>query len=223
MRLQHAVHSETGWVRPRNEDRCLADEALGVFGVADGVGGMPGGLEAAEAAVACVLDRLRTAGNDRPPDLAGVVTAAALAVEQRGRAINPREGIATTLTFGIFHGRELALAHIGDSRCYLWRTGRLTRLTRDHLEGYALSRCLGHPVSREPDIAHFALEAGDRVLFCTDGLTRSVADVEVAAALGRRLAPAETLRGLVGLSLRRGGLDNVSAVLVDVEAAAAAH
>ncbi|MGH7997648.1 MAG: PP2C family protein-serine/threonine phosphatase [Opitutaceae bacterium] len=214
MRLRHACLSDRGQVRMRNEDRCLCDERLGVYGVADGVGGLPGGDEAAQIAHDCILHEIGKVPPGTAPDLRRIVESANRAVEARGRAVNPGEGIATTLTFGVFRGRSLNLAHVGDSRCYLARNGAFRRLTADHAEGRALSRCLGHPISSAPDLAELPVWPGDRYLFCTDGLTRSASDEEIAAIVEQPVPAERILRELTDLSLRRGGLDNVSAVLV---------
>ncbi len=215
MRLRSAALSDVGRVRVRNEDRCLRDDLLGVYGVADGVGGLPGGAEAASIAHDVVLQGVRSAAER--PDLRQIVGAAARAVIERGRAISPETGIATTLTVAVFRPGQAILAHIGDSRCYRASQGSFDRLTQDHLEGHALSRCLGHPLSAEPDIRPVPLRAGDRFLFCTDGVTRGVTDDELAVLVEQAVPPATVAEQLIHLALRRGGLDNASAVVVFLE------
>jgi protein phosphatase len=124
--------------------------------------------------------------------------------------------------------------HAGDSRAYLYRDGRLRRLTRDHTlspsmidagiveEGspaerqsrHILTNCLGGPHSGlEVDVDHHRLATGDCLLLCTDGLTQHVEDAEMVSVLERHPVPEDACRDLVDLALERGGKDNVTAVL----------
>lgn len=148
---------------------------------------------------------------------------------------NPRlRGMGTTLTVAYTTGRALFVVHVGDSRAYLHRRGRLEQLTRDHtlaqeridageIEpespearriGHILTNSLGAGWdSIEVDVVHRRLEDGDRVLLCTDGLTDLVGDDVVARALDAHPAPQAACRALVDLALDRGGGDNVTAVV----------
>jgi protein phosphatase len=139
-------------------------------------------------------------------------------------------GMGTTLTGAYTVGPEAFVAHVGDSRAYLFHDGKLTQLTRDHT---LAQQCLdaGLPVacrswyhlltnylgSAEPaaevDFHHFRLGGGDQLLLCTDGLTNLVRNEEVADILGRHTHPQETAQALVDLALERGGKDNVTVVL----------
>jgi protein phosphatase len=143
-------------------------------------------------------------------------------------------GMGTTMTLAVSLGADLFVAHVGDSRAYFFREGKLHRLTRDHTyaQGLAdiglipqedvathhrrhvLTRALG--VSSGPgtaDLQRFTLRDGDQVLLCTDGLTDLVADDAVAAVLARDAAASEACRDLVDLALARGGRDNVTVAL----------
>jgi protein phosphatase len=217
MHLRAAALSDIGRVRVRNEDRCLIDERLGVFGVADGVGGLPGGAEASQTAHDWVLRGFREGRATDAAAIRQVIEEAGRAVADVGRAISPTTGIATTLTLGAFRGARFILAHIGDSRCYVQADGVLRQLTQDHLAGHALSRCLGHPVITQVDIAELVVQPAARYLFCTDGLTHCVADDEIGAIIRLGEPPESILRQLVARALRHGGYDNVSVVLVDAE------
>ncbi len=236
-KLRAASLSDIGLFRGENEDRTLCDLALGLFGVADGLGGLPGGGEAAQAAVDTVVEAFRALPEGAKADLHAVVQRANRSVAELGRKISPVFGIATTLTFGQVYAGILHLAHIGDSRCYGWRGGKFFRLTEDHnvendarrhaLRGStapslgenrrALTRCVGQPAPLEVDLTVRPLSAGDRYLFCTDGIAGPVSDREIGAIVGRADDPAEVVRRLVALALKHGGPDNATAVAIFID------
>jgi len=233
-RLRSASLSDIGRLRFENQDRCLYDPELRIFGVADGVGGMPGGAEAAETAEEAVLAALRANGTDGKPDLREAVRQAQAAVIQTGRAVSPIFGVATTLTFGCVHGGQLFIAHVGDSRCYVRSARKLQRLTEDHTvenearlrgeplfasprERNAITRCLGQLPMPGPDIIERNLAPGERYLFCTDGITRVMSDAELGALLGGPGEPSDVLESLIAHALQRGGPDNASGVLLFID------
>lgn len=142
--------------------------------------------------------------------------------------------MGTTLTVCYVTGPELFVIHAGDSRAYLYRDGNLRRLTRDHTlaqtmidaglvsEGSAaerqrrhiLTNCIGGPdLALEVDVDHLRLTTGDRLLLCTDGLTKHLEDPDIVALLERHPVPEDACRALVDLALERGGRDNVTVVL----------
>ncbi len=145
------------------------------------------------------------------------------------------EGMGTTVTGALFDGRQLSLVHIGDSRAYLLRDGRLEQLTHDHSwvqslvddgkisEAEAavhphrslLLKVLNGQPANEPDLTKVPVQAGDRVLFCSDGICGLVDDPEILEAL---LVPEleRALDHLVGEALAAGGIDNITAILADV-------
>lgn len=235
MHHRAAALSDIGLHRRENEDRFVCEDRRGLYGVADGIGGLPHGELAAATAIEAV-ERLvaQSAAERATQDLGAIIATANGDVVQQGRQVSSLYGIGTTLTFGLLHGSLLRLAHVGDSRCYQFRCGRLERLTTDHnvesdrrlrhvhpdREGdslrnrAALTRCIGQWTTPVADLSDHEIHAGDRILFCTDGLFRSVDDLELAAALASASDPARTLRDLIDLANRRGGYDNATAVLV---------
>jgi serine/threonine protein phosphatase PrpC len=214
LKLRAAALSNLGLHRTRNEDRWLADLLRGIFGVADGVGGMPGGAEAAQAAKESLEASFAECGLGQTPDLEVAVQRAHAAVIGQGKVVNPGTGIATTLTVGAFRGDEVELAHVGDSRCYCWFEGRLTRLTRDHSQGRVLTRCLGLPEPLEVEIQRRTTRSGERYLFCTDGLTNYASEADLARIVGQSPQPQSIVDDLIAAALRGGGGDNVTAVAV---------
>ena len=237
MRLRSAVLTDIGQQRRENQDRYLCDATLGLYGVADGVGGLPGGAEAAECATASIVRQVQTASPSGVPDLAHIVKNANAEVLALGRELSPGLGIGTTLTFGLIRADTLHLAHVGDSRCYRWGDGQMTQLSHDHnvecearrrralgevvfyhvANRNALTRCIGQAEPPEVDLLSCPLVPGERYLFCSDGVTRLVRDAELGEFLAHATTPEETLSELIDLANRRGGPDNVTAVLLLVE------
>jgi protein phosphatase len=235
--LRAASHTDIGKIRKENEDRFLLDEAAGVFGVADGVGGLPGGGEAAQEAIEIVGAALRQLPADAVPDLRAIVTAANESVVALGTRISPGLGIGSTLTLGCVRGSQLKLAHVGDSRAFVLRNGHFECLTEDHSvenearrrrargeivyysesQRGALTRCLGQLLAPEVDLSDLTLSAGDRYLFCTDGVTRMVTEKELGQVLERASEPLQAARGLVDLAVERGGPDNATVVALFVD------
>ena len=239
--LRAAAHTDIGRVRRENEDRYLLEEAEMLYGVADGVGGLPGGAEAAQLAVEQITIGLRNAAQGpkgpKGPDLVGIVQHSNEVVAALGHRISPAMGIGTTLTIGCIIGTSLKIAHVGDSRCYGSRQQEFLRLTEDHsvenearlrrargevvyyheANRNALTRCIGQPTPPEVDLITRPLQAGDRYLFCTDGVTRMVPDSELAVLLAKSPEPKEALHEIISLAVRRGGPDNATGVAVFVD------
>lgn len=233
-----AALSDIGRVRRENEDRFLLDEKAMLFGVADGVGGLPGGAEAAQLAVEEITGALSTSAEDDHPNLNEAVQQANRMVAALGQEISPSMGIGTTLTIGCIRGNKLLLAHVGDSRCYGMRNRNFSRLTEDHsvenearlrrargevvyyheANRNALTRCIGQPTPPDVDLITHEIAAGDRYLFCTDGVTRMLPDEEIGSLLGQFASPKAALDEIIGLAVRRGGPDNATGVALFIDA-----
>jgi serine/threonine protein phosphatase PrpC len=241
MDIESAGLSDGGQLRARNEDALLLRPDRRLFAVADGMGGHLGGHVASRLAVQ-TLDT-RTAGITLDGDvraLADTLVAAARhanrTILEHGRQDPETEGMGTTLTVLAFPTApgSCAIAHVGDSRAYRFRTGRLEQLTRDHTwiqaqveagriapedargHPYAnvLSRVLGMSDVGDADRLVLPVATGDLFLLCSDGLTGMLDDDDIAAILTRG-GPAGALVGdLVDEANRRGGLDNITAIIV---------
>ena len=154
-----------------------------------------------------------------------------VALTEVGRSDPKLRGLGTTLTVTCNLGRDLYIFHVGDSRACLYRTGRLRQLTRDHTYAQVLAdqgiiapeevathrmkhvliQALGSEGWKvEPDVLHLALEDGDTLLLCTDGLTDMVPGDEIAAVLASGRSAADACHLLVDMALRAGGKDNVT-------------
>jgi PPM family protein phosphatase len=236
MRYVWATATHQGRIRERNEDAVFpessgAGEGPVLAGVADGMGGHVAGNIASELAVA--------AATERPPDddvsVDDRLLSANAAILERVREDQNLAGMGTTMTLGRFNEDETVdVAHVGDSRCYLFRDGELTQITTDHTvvaelvalghlkdedvhthpQRHFLTRSLGlGPVS--VDTERLQLETGDRVLFCSDGLTSMLPDREIAAILEGSSDVEATVWILIEAANAAGGVDNITVAVVD--------
>ncbi len=235
--LRAAALTDIGRVRRENEDRFVCDLKARLFGVADGVGGLPGGAEASELAINEVMAAFRAVPDGEEPNLVKIVQRVNMSVSQLGLKLSPAMGIGTTLTIGYVNGQTMKLAHVGDSRCYMQHGQDFIRLTEDHsvenearlrrargevvyyheANRNALTRCIGQPGRVDVDVISRQLTPGDRYLFCTDGVSRLIPDDELAEFLAKHTSPEDALKEIVGGAVKRGGPDNATAVVVFVE------
>ncbi len=222
--LVAAAASETGLVRRNNEDAGYSGRWL--FAVADGMGGHAAG----EVASAAVIESLRAHDADVGADallevLGHAVTEANAEVARRATEDSSRFGMGTTLTAMLWSGDVAALAHIGDSRAFRRRNGRLRQITEDHVLGNlvsnagplapVLSRYLDGRPDRSPDLGLRELCAGDRYLICSDGLSPVVSTEAIDTVLATATNPADAVRQLVALAEESGAPDNVSVIVID--------
>jgi len=221
------------------------DELAYAFVVADGVSGEAAGEVASQQAIFTLINlALRT------PDWqfrwgAREKQTVMWRMQERFRRVNAAlvqqatadaslNGMCTTMTVALTHGRDLIVAHIGDSRAYLLHDGKLRRLTRDHTvaermleEGIdpandqllnqlsnVLMHALGGPDSEcHPDTSDYRLEDHDQLLLCTDGLTDTVSEAEIELVLNKVDSAQQACRTLLNLALNTGGADNVTVIV----------
>ena len=234
LRLSGVALSHVGLVRTGNEDSGFVGPNCML--VADGVGGAAAG-EVASATAAYVVSALAMAAPESDPFAllrAGVL----LAQEQVAVGVlrDPtRTGMATTLSAVATDGERFALAHVGDSRGYIHREGRLTRVTHDHTVVQRLvdqgslaeedvpyhpwrsivTRTVNGEVAEQGDLEELHLGPGDRVLLASDGLTDLVPEEQIERILGEHPDDAATV-ALLEAALAAGGRDNVTCVLATV-------
>jgi PPM family protein phosphatase len=233
----HAVASDTGRRRRRNEDNYVVAPPL--FAVADGMGGAQAGEVASKLAAA-------TLEGETGRSLHGVERVVALVQEANRRvyeraSIDPTaSGMGTTMTVALVEDETVAIGHVGDSRAYLVRDGRMEQLTDDHslvnelMKSGKLSReeAEVHPqrsvitraVGTDPDVQvdafTIASEEGDVFLICSDGLTDMVEDEEILELVARHRDDLDrAVRSLVAAANRGGGEDNITAVAFRIAAA----
>lgn len=232
MRLRAGVACDVGRVRQTNEDSYLVRE--GLYAVCDGMGGALGGEIASEMACRGLLS-VDPATADAQV-LSEAVEEANLAIVARSLGDHGLLGMGTTLTAALVGQNKVSVAHVGDSRAYLWHEGRLTQLTDDHSwvgemirrgeltpaeaavhpHRSVITKALGTDYELEPDLVQVSVEVGDRLLLCSDGLTGMVSDSDIERVLGQDEDPQALAERLVEAALAGGGEDNVTVIVVEV-------
>jgi protein phosphatase len=246
--------TDIGKLRKRNEDSLYLVPDRGVAVVADGMGGHPGGDVASRIAAKTTAELLAQAqepdpGHEATADrmratMSRTVLLAHESIRAQGAHEPELEGMGTTLTAMVVDAASgtYVVGHVGDSRAYLFRDGRLTQLTRDdtwvqerleadqltpeqakrHPFGHLLTQCLGLEEPPKPHILVGAVRAGDAYLLCTDGLVSMLDDAEVEKILADHLSvnggpPDEApVRALVDAANAAGGHDNITAALLTI-------
>ncbi|MFI5363582.1 MAG: Stp1/IreP family PP2C-type Ser/Thr phosphatase [Elusimicrobiota bacterium] len=255
MRTKDAVEiagaTDPGCVRKNNEDNFAVEPALGLLLVADGMGGHNSGEVASDLAASTIVDFARrmlggakallpeggTPGlSPRGRQLEYFVKTANTMIYEKGRAFPKDAGMGTTVVAALLDARSLTVAHVGDSRLYVWRGGELTQLTEDHsLVGEQvkrgqitsaeaarsnlqniLTRALGAEGDVAVDVADHPLLPGDVVLLATDGLSKMVPDAEVASTIAAAAGPQAVVDQLIAKARAAGGVDNVTVVVARV-------
>jgi protein phosphatase len=233
--LRYTALSDVGRVRRDNQDSGYAGPHL--LAIADGVGGAARGDLASGTAIQQLRRLDQPPGNDALEQLAGAVHLTHDKLSDLVAESPELEGTSTTVTAGLFDGTQLALVHVGDSRAYLLRDAELSQLTKDHTfvqglvdEGritedearvhphrHLILRAVDGVHEPEPDVLTLPLQAGDRLLFCSDGCSGALADDELAALLGADSVE-EAAPALVHAALEAGSSDNVTVILAEVVA-----
>ncbi len=246
--------TNVGRVRANNEDCFRIVEPLNLFVLSDGMGGEAHGEVASALAVETIVkhcmapqapeDKEATVFGDMPATwsektrrLFNAVHLANKAIHESAQKNTEQHGMGATVTAIWIDDAKLSLAHVGDSRAYLLRSGSLQQLTSDHSlvaeqvrRGIltpaeaersemqsVLLRALGAHPEIEVDAEEQPLFGRDVLLLCSDGLTRMVTEPEIAGTLQSEPDPAKAAEKLVNLANEQGGADNVTVVVVRIE------
>jgi PPM family protein phosphatase len=224
--------SDTGRVRHHNEDRSVASSRI--LAVADGMGGAKAGEVAAQVAV----DSVNALAAVDPESVRRAIERANRAIRRMASEDPDKSGMGTTMTAAVVRDGQLDVVHVGDSRAYLWREGRLSQVTEDHsvvgelvrrgtitaeeAESHphrnVITRALGADAEVQTDTVSTGLREDDVVLLCSDGLSSYVSEADIAAALAAAPTLADAARALVNRANAAGGMDNVTVVLARVGA-----
>lgn len=217
--ISYASETRAGRLHGQNQDRTAADPVRGAFLVADGMGGLADAAATAHLIAQVFPRRLaESVGALRGPaaNIDSAVAAAMTELNEQVRA-GARRGPGTTgaaMALLVVRDRLALAVHLGDSRIYLARGGGLHRLTEDHREHGQLTRFVGMAGPVEPGVSVHELLDGDRLLLCTDGLTRAVDDAGLAALMSGTGELPGLCRRLVEAA--DAALDDVSVLAVDI-------
>lgn len=237
MALRIAGDSHVGKVRTANEDSLIVEPRLGLYAVLDGMGGANAGDVASQMARDAIREYVTARRGSVPARqlLEAAIHAGSTTVFTAAQAQRERHGMGTTVVACLIDGATVVIGHVGDSRAYLLRGGRLQAMTRDHTiveelvdrglltpdeaerHPYknVLSRNLGARPETRVDVVEVELAPGDRLMLCSDGLYGYAAGEAIQYLLGSGDAPDQVCRDLIDLALRGGGGDNVSAIVIE--------
>lgn len=230
--ISFGSRTDIGYVRDHNEDSLIIIPPL--FAVADGMGGHEAGEIASEITVN-TLAELAPSHLDAE-GLTAAVEAANYNVMKAPRQGIGRDGMGTTLTAAMLEGERLLIAQVGDSRAYLLHKGHLQQITRDHslmadlIEAgqitpeearvhpnrAVITRAIGSDIHMRPDIYELNVDAGDRILLCSDGLSSMISNNAIESIMRRQSDAQHCADELVTAALENGGADNVTVVVADV-------
>jgi serine/threonine protein phosphatase PrpC len=251
MRLRAGAGTDRGRVRKLNEDVYVSRAARGLFLVCDGMGGAPAGEVASQIAVEAILEQLNGAPQEAaasPPtderDYLPQTSRLAEAVRQANRVIYDQAQrhashakMGTTVVGTWIQQGIASVAHVGDSRAYLWHNDQLEPLTRDHslVEAHVraglldreeslhskqqnvLVRVLGREPEVDVELKEVPVQPGDYLLLCSDGLTRMVPEGTLAEAIVRLQHPQRICEYLIDAANANGGVDNITVLVVEVK------
>lgn len=230
--ISFGSRTDIGYVRDHNEDSLIIIPPL--FAVADGMGGHEAGEIASEITVN-TLAELAPSHLDAE-GLTAAVEAANYNVMKAPRQGIGRDGMGTTLTAAMLEGERLLIAQVGDSRAYLLHKGHLQQITRDHSlmadlivagritpeearvhpNRSVITRAIGSDIHMRPDIYELNVDAGDRILLCSDGLSSMISNNAIESIMRRQSDAQHCADELVTAALENGGADNVTVVVADV-------
>jgi PPM family protein phosphatase len=235
--------SDQGLLRLQNEDHWHADAEQGVFIVSDGMGGRVAGEVASRIVIevfpSYIMQQLGDLHDLSSPAAIGIVHATLVELSDLIYKESSKRpdffGMGATLVLALIRKAYALIAHVGDSRFYLWRQEQLIRLTKDHslvqtlidLGQISLEEAANHPARSQitqfigmsdqivPEIQGLVLHSGDRLLLCTDGLTGMVPDDSIAEILHAHPLPEQACLQLIAAANAAGGKDNITVVIVD--------
>jgi protein phosphatase len=241
MRFSCAARTDVGVVRSGNEDSYLMASERGLFIVADGMGGHAAGEVASEMATRIIAESFHPvrgmSDDELMSQMIGAIRSANESIFRRTLSEHDKRGMGTTTTVMNLLPRRYLIGQVGDSRAYLQRGDTLSQLTKDHsyvqeqvdagrlspdearTHPYAnvITRCVGSSSDVVPDLYFGTLEPGDLVLLASDGLTGMLEDVDVHEIMKSPLDLEAMVDALIAGANHRGGLDNVTTILVRVE------
>jgi PPM family protein phosphatase len=234
MHLRVGAGTDAGRVRDLNEDAYVLRARDGLFVVCDGMGGAPAGEVASQMAIDAILRQLNgdahNGSHEHPlaprtflphtTRLAEAVRRSNAFIYEQANKEPDQAGMGTTVVGAWIRQHVASVAHVGDSRAYLWHDDRLEPLTRDHSLSAAHANVLVRALGREPevdvDLKEVPVQPGDYVVLCSDGLTKMVPERVVGETIGRVRDPQRICDYLIAAANGNGGVDNVTVVVVEI-------
>jgi protein phosphatase len=227
--------SDVGRARQGNEDNYFVRAPI--FVVADGMGGAQAGEVASQLAVEEFEPGMPGNGASAEQGLSDIIRAANRRIHEMSHSDEQRSGMGTTCTAIYVDESEVVIAHVGDSRCYLFRNGELTRLTTDHSlvgelvdrgklteeqaemhpQRSVITRALGPEPDVRVDTERVEARHGDVFLLCSDGLTSMVREAGLVPVMRNASSLEEAGRGLIAAANEAGGRDNITVILLRLE------
>lgn len=231
--------TDPGLLRTVNQDDYYIDPDGRFFIVADGMGGHAGGQEASQLATEAIqayLEEHWKSGVASKELLEQAIYEANQAILQDQLSHPERSDMGTTAVVVMFRNDQPWFAHVGDSRLYRLREPKLDQITEDHTWvaramkagditpeqarmhpwRHVLSQCLGRKDLQQVDVQSMDVQAGDRLLLCTDGLTEELSDDLITSHLQSKLSNAQVAANLIEAAKEKGGRDNITVVIVEV-------
>lgn len=229
--------SDQGLLRPINEDSFYLDVEAGIFIVADGLGGLDGGEVASQLAIRCFTADFLEHKEQYPERLEECLRQVSRVVHEHASKAGYQEGMGTTFSVGLIVGEQLHIAHVGDTLIACLRDHQLHILTTDHTEAqqmmdntaiggdiviydemeHSLTSCIGQYEGLLVHLNTHKLQSGDRLLLCTDGLTKMALYPEIKEKLASKPTPKGAVSKLLAIANARGGPDNTTAIVAFVE------
>lgn len=245
MKFKASALTDVGRRRSQNEDYFCIDESLGLFIVADGMGGHASGEVASKMATELVRDAIEQAKEGEAPspasgsgaeNMAEAIRFANRMVFDTARDNPQHKGMGTTIVAVLIEGERMTVAHVGDSRVYLVRGNCVEQLTDDHAllaeqvrEGLIsqeeadqsdmkniITRSIGITPEVEADLNEMSLSNGDRLVLCSDGVTSLLDEDDFNSIVTAGGMPEETCKQLVNRANELGGTDNITIITIDI-------
>ncbi|MBI2818582.1 MAG: Stp1/IreP family PP2C-type Ser/Thr phosphatase [Acidobacteria bacterium] len=248
MEIAFGVRSDVGLVRTNNEDHFAVDPALNLFILCDGMGGQAAGEVASRMGAELILEHFRQGSQNLREGLEGPyreefsaqtnrllsgIRLSNKAIYEAANGSSATSGMGATVVAVQISGNVMSIAHVGDSRVYLFRNDQLRQLTEDHslvreqvrqglisaeeAERSELANVILRALGAEPnviaDLDEVWVGAKDQILLCSDGLTRMVPDAQIAKVLAADQTPQEAADRLVELANENGGEDNTTVIV----------
>lgn len=241
MKIKELVYkTDIGKIRENNEDYFFVDKQMGLFIIADGMGGHQGGEVASKIGVEAITSCIKGAMKSNNDNVAHIIYQA---IKEANKMIYTRalsdpnlNGMGTTIVLALKHMNTFHIAHVGDSRAYLLREGKLSQLTQDHSLitellktgeitedevhkhhlRHVLSKVLGVKEMVEPDNMTMILKKRDYFLLCSDGLTNMLKDAEIKNIILNESNLQKNCEGLIFAANEKGGKDNITAILMQI-------